>query len=379
MQPTPPSAAGAKPLVYGLTLDELSAEFAGMGEPTYRARQLWQWLYVKRVGDWPACHNLSLNLRERLAARFTLRPLALRAVTGPLGATRKLLLELTDGECVESVLIPGGGQPPAGAEPGAEASRERRTVCVSSQVGCRFHCAFCASGQAGFVRDLETGEIVAQAMAAHEVWGQAPTHVVFMGIGEPFDNYDRVLKAVRILNDGDGLNLGARRITISTCGVVPGIERLATEGIQVELSISLHAPDDDLRSRLMPVNTKYPLDPLLGACRAYAETTGRLVTFEYALIRDVNDTRRHAAALVARLANWPCRVNLIPLSAVAEFEALASTPDRARAFTDTLTAAGINTTLRASKGAALQAACGQLRASHRQTGATEAESPGMEE
>jgi 23S rRNA (adenine2503-C2)-methyltransferase len=151
---------------------------------------------------------------------------------------------------------------------------------------------------------------------------------------------------------------------------VPGIERLATEGLQVELSVSLHAPDDELRSRLMPVNRKHPLDALLAACRAYAEATGRIVTFEYALVRDVNDTRRHAAALAARLAGLPCRVNLIPLSPVAEYDGLASTPDRARAFTDALTAAGINTTLRASKGAALQAACGQLRASHRQAAPT---------
>jgi 23S rRNA (adenine2503-C2)-methyltransferase len=228
-------------------------------------------------------------------------------------------------------------------------------------VGCRFHCAFCASGQTGFARNLAAGEMVAQVLVAARALGDPPTHIVFMGIGEPLDNYDAVLKTVRIINNGDGLKIGARRITISTCGIVPGIRRLAGEGLQVELSVSLHAPVDKLRSRLMPVNRRYPLADLIPACKDYSAATKRIVTFEYVLIRELNDSPERAAELAELLAPLPCRVNLIPLSPVKEFEGDPPSTDAGRIFMDTLARAGINATLRNSRGCSIDAACGQLR------------------
>jgi 23S rRNA (adenine2503-C2)-methyltransferase len=291
--------------------------------------------------------NVPGTLRAALADRFLLPAAEPLEVQGREDETRKLLIGLADGECVEAVMIPAA---------------DRRTLCISSQVGCRFHCAFCASGQGGFQRQLSSGEIVQQVIVASRLWGDRPTHVVYMGVGEPFDNYDAVLKSVRMLNDADGLGIGARRITISTCGVVPGIERLAGESIQVELSVSLHAPNDAVRNRLMPVNRSWPVATLLAACDAYARRTGRIITFEYTLIRGVNDSEAHAREVAERLERLPCRVNLIPLSDVEEFEGEPSPPAAAERFVRVLAARHIHATLRASKGARLRAACGQLRA-----------------
>jgi 23S rRNA (adenine2503-C2)-methyltransferase len=290
--------------------------------------------------------NVPSTLREALATAFSLHPATLLKSEGNPSEARKLLVGLPDGDAVETVLIP---------------APDRRTVCVSSQVGCKYQCAFCASGQAGFKRNLDSGEIIGQTLLAWETFGERPTNIVFMGIGEPMDNYDAVLKSVRILNDSQGMNIGARRLTISTCGVVPGIMRLADEGIQVELSVSLHAPDDALRSKLMPANRAFPLDTLLAACDAYTTKTRRIITFEYTLIRGVNDSPAHAHKLTTLLRSFPCRVNLIPLSPVEEFDALPSEPVTAERFLATLQDAGINTTLRISKGRSVKGGCGQLR------------------
>ena len=333
-------------LIHSLTRAELSEFFAGMNQPQYRASQVWSWLYAKRVTDWATMTNLPAGLRDRLAERLSLASVVSVKAEGEPGKTRKILVGLQDGEQVEEVLIPGG---------------DRKTVCVSSQAGCRFNCAFCASGKAGFRRNLEAGEMVGQIILAANTYNDRPSNVVFMGIGEPFDNYDNVLKAVRIINDKDGLGIGARKITISTCGVIPGIEKLAEEGIQVELSVSLHAPDDELRSKLMPVNSKYPLAQLIEACRKYFEKTGRIITFEYTMIKGMNDSAAHARSLVKLMSGLPARVNLIPLSPVEEFEGQASSPEKAEVFMEILGRAGINTTLRMSKGSSLKAACGQLR------------------
>jgi 23S rRNA (adenine2503-C2)-methyltransferase len=338
-------------LIHSLSRDEIVDVCSDLGFPRFRADQLWRWLYVQRVRSWDAMINLPEAARRKLAAAYSLDVGSCIRVAGKANDTRKLLVELQDGECVESVLIPADAGP-----------RARRTVCISSQVGCRFACVFCASGQSGFRRNLEAGEMVGQVLLAAEVLKTMPTHVVFMGIGEPFDNIEAVLKAARLLNDADGLCMGARRITISTAGVVPGIERLAETGIQFELSVSLHAPTQDLRSRLMPISRTYPLDDLIAAGRAYTEQTGRIITFEYTLIRDVNDGAEQARALAGLLGAFPCRVNLIPLSPVDEYDGAASTPDTATMFIDILSTAGLNATLRASRGCPLQAACGQLRA-----------------
>ncbi len=260
-----------------------------------------------------------------------------------------MLLRLRDGECVEIVLL---------------ADRDRHTLCVSSQVGCRFACAFCASGQAGFRRNLAAGEIVGETLAAARSLGGRPDNIVFMGIGEPMDNYDAVLAAIRILNDPDGLNIGARHITISTNGIIPGIERLAGEGLQVELAVSLHAPNDAVRNRLMPVNRRYPMPELLTACARYTQRTKRIVTFEYTLVRGINDSAEQARELANRLKVFPSRVNLIPLSPVTGFDGQPSAPGVSERFLATLDQAGINATLRNSQGQRIQAACGQLRLRH---------------
>jgi 23S rRNA (adenine2503-C2)-methyltransferase len=228
-------------------------------------------------------------------------------------------------------------------------------------VGCKFACVFCASGRGGWIRNLEAGEIVEELMLAWEDYGARPTNIVFMGMGEPFDNYDAVIKAIRIINDNKGLNIGIRHITISTSGVVPGINRLGSEGLQVELSVSLHAPDNALRSRLMPVNQRYPIEELIEACARHTESTGRIVTFEYTLIRDVNDTPDHAVRLAKLLKGLPCHVNLISLSPVDGYEGLPPLEGTSEIFKVQLAKVGINATYRVSKGGTIDAACGQLR------------------
>jgi len=335
-----------KPLIHGLLLDELTDAIRKMGLPAFRAKQVWHWLYEQRVATWAAMKNLPPDVRQKLDEQFELIAAKLLEITGPEHEARKILTGLRDGECVEEVLLPSG---------------TRRTVCVSSQVGCKFACAFCASGQAGYKRNLLAGEIVGEVLLAATIWNDRPGNIVFMGVGEPLDNYDEVLRAIRILNNPDGFGIGARRITLSTCGIIPGIQRLAAEGLQIELSVSLHAPDDATRSRLMPANQRYPLTTVLTACKAYAEKTKRIITFEYTLVRGLNDSAAQAEALARLLAPLPCRVNLIPLSPVEGFAGEPSAPETAHQFIRMLERAGINATLRDSQGSRIKAACGQLR------------------
>lgn len=332
--------------IAGLSRDELKAAVKDLGLPGFRADQFWRWVQVQLTDDWSRMTNLGAEVRASLAGVFELNPTTIVEKREDESGTTKLLLKLTDDESIETVLIP---------------AEDRRTVCVSAQAGCRFNCAFCASGKGGFRRNLEAGEIVDQVRQAGRHWGERVTHVVFMGIGEPFDNYDAVLKAVRILNDPEGMGIGARRLTISTAGVTPGIEKLAKEGLQVELSVSLHAPDNELRSRLMPINRKYPLPALLEACAAYTKETRRIITFEYTLIRGVNDAKEQAQALARLLKPYPCRVNLIPLSPVPEYPHQGPLPETMDLFLETLNRGGINATCRFSRGKGVDAACGQLR------------------
>jgi len=336
----------SKPCLHGLAREELAAVCGELGFQEFRANQLWHWLYVRRAADWDRMRTLPSALRAQLAERYTLQPARAVEVCGPEGCTRKVLVGLQDGAQVEMVLLPVA---------------DRLPVCLSSQAGCRFGCAFCASGQAGFVRNLLAGEMVGEVLLAAEFFGRRPSHVLFMGVGEPLDNYDEVLRAVRIINHPDGLAVGARRITLSTCGLIPGIRRLAGEGLQVELSVSLHAPDDATRARLMPANRKHPLAELLEACADYTRQTRRIITFEYTLIGSLNDRPEQAQQLIRLLQRFPCRVNLIPLSAVSGFAGAPPAPEAVRAFQQALNGAGINATLRDSRGSDLQAACGQLR------------------
>lgn len=343
----------------------LPAEWKGVckerGLPGYRGDQIATALYRDFASSWEAVTTLPKEMREKLATEFALAPLKTVLVKPSPDGVRKLLLECADGQRIESVMIPSKG---------------RLTQCISTEVGCNFKCAFCASGQYGKVRNLTAGEIVGEVMAAcaimrEDAKGEAPAdpkaelprpgNIVVMGMGEPFDNYDNVLRALKILNDQKGVSIGARHITISTCGVVPGIERLAAEGLQFELSVSLHAPNNALRDRLMPVNKRWPLTELIPACKAYFEKTGRIVTFEYTLIKGMNDQPAHAAELIRLLRGMPCKVNLIPLSPVEGFAGERPEDATMLAFLDRMLKAGINTTLRKSRGREVDAACGQLR------------------
>lgn len=330
----------------GLFPEELEALSQATGQPSYRGRQLWIWLQQRGTMDWEQMTNLPAAWKTELSRRHTPAPARILETARDSSGTTKWLLGLEDGETVETVWIP---------------ARHWATVCLSTQVGCRMGCAFCASGQCGFVRSLSAGEIVVQFWLAAAAMGRRPDHVVYMGMGEPFDNYEATLKSVRILNHPQGPNVGARRITLSTSGIIPGIQRLAEEGLQVELSVSLHAADSDVRRRLMPIENKYPLEALLDSCREYTRKTKRFVTFEYTLIEGVNDSRRDAQALAGRLRAFSCRVNLIPLSPVPEFSGRTPSRGRIRAFQEVLQERGVSVTVRESKGVGVNAACGQLR------------------
>ena len=320
-------------------------------QPAFRAKQIWRGLYQQRLDDWDAFTTLPADWRARLAARHPINPWGAVETRQAADGVTKLLLACRDDERIETVLIP---------------APERLTICVSTQAGCAFGCAFCATGQGGFVRNLEAGEIVGQFMAASRVAPRRISHIVVMGMGEPFANYDATLRAIRVFNDYDGLGIGARRITISTCGVVPGIARLAGENLQVELSVSLHAATDELRSQLLPVNRRWPLAELLQACRDYMERTGRIVTFEYTLVAGVNDGAEQADALIACARSVQGRVNLIPLSPVEGYAGDPPSPDACEAFAARLRDGGVNVTLRRSRGGGIDAACGQLRLRRRQ-------------
>ena len=336
------------------TYEQLEKLFAEWGEPSYRAKQVWEWVYKHLADDFQAMTNLPKALRQRLGGEFILSPLEpVEELVSEDGSTRKVLFRLQDGETIESVLM---------------LYPKRRTVCISTQVGCPIGCAFCATGKSGFKRNLRAGEIIAQVLHfAREMKPQMGkdekpiTNVVVMGMGEPFLNYDATLHAIRTLNDHRGFNLGARRFTISTVGIVPGIRRLAKEGLQVELAVSLHAPNDELRDRLVPINKGYPLKRLMVACREYIEQTNRRITFEYVLIDRVNDSIRHARELAALIGGMLCHVNLIAMNPVPGVPYGPPPRRRVLAFEEELRRLGISVTLRAGRGVDIQAGCGQLR------------------
>lgn len=329
----------------GLSFEDFRAIVGEWKEKPFRARQVFSWIYKKGARDIEKMSDVPLEFRQRLAQRFTLEALALSEVFSSRDGTKKFLFKLNDANLVEAVSIPAPG---------------RVTGCVSSQAGCKFACSFCASGMAGFRRNLETSEIVDEVLYLKFKAGAGLTHVVFMGTGEPLDNYDNVLKAVRIINSPDALGIGARRITISTCGIVPGIQRLAKEGLQIELSVSLHASNDTLRSQLMPVNKRYPLRELMQACREYARTTGRQVTFEYVMIKNCNSDLQNARELATILRGMMCKVNLIPVNPVITG---CEPPGKVEAlmFRQKLLDQKVTATIRVPRGQDIKAACGQLR------------------
>lgn len=333
--------------IKNLSLIELEEFLILHRHQKFHARQIFSWIYQRSIYDFNKMTNLPKNLRELLEKHFFINSLLLEKKQVSLDGTQKLLFKLRDGNFIESVIIPGPG---------------RNTGCISSQVGCKFSCKFCASGALGFRRDLTVGEIINEVLFLRDHCNQKQlTHLVFMGTGEPFDNYDNVLKAIRIINSKESFNIGARRITISTSGVIPGIDRLIKEDLQVELSVSLHAAFDQLRSEIMPVNKAYPLKYLLDICRKYISQTNRQITFEYTLINGMNSDLKNAQELVKLLRGMNCKINLIPVNPIKEMNITAPLKKNITEFKEYLTRAGINVTLRAERGQDINAACGQLR------------------
>jgi 23S rRNA (adenine2503-C2)-methyltransferase len=337
--------------IKSMSYEECRNFFASLGEPAYRADQVLEWLHGRQVTSYDEMTNLPASLRRALAEASPLCAPEVLAVQSSAEGTTKYLIGLADGNAVDTVLMEHD---------------YGLSLCVSSQVGCAMGCAFCASGLGGLVRNLTCGEMVDQILAvsldiATGSQDRRVGSVVMMGSGEPLANYDNVLKFVRLINWKRGYGIGYRRITISTCGIVPGIHRLAEEGLPVTLSVSLHAPDDSTRSSLMKINEVYPIGQLIDACTDYADSTGRRVTYEYCLIGGVNDSKAHAESLASLVRGTLCHVNIIPLNPVEETGFVRPSREAIDAFASTLRFAGIETTIRREMGADIDAACGQLR------------------
>jgi len=350
----PMSTAPDRLLIKSLTLDEVGERLRALGQPAYRAKQVAQWIYGKRAKSFAEMSDLPAGLRQQLAGEMTFSGLEPIRTLGSKDTTLKYLFRLDDGALIESVLIP--------ASPAlyGEAS-DRRTLCVSTQVGCAYGCKFCASGLDGWSRNLEAGEIVDQVLRVEELSGEKINNIVFMGMGEPLANYANLMKAVTIINAPSGIGLGARHITISTSGLAPQIKQLAEQPLQVRLAISLHGATDEVRQQIMPVNRKYPLAVLLEACEFYTQRKKQWLTFEYILIEGINDRPEDARALARVARKVKAKVNCIPYNLVEGLE--WKRPDEARqdAFMAVLEAARIPATIRREKGHDIAAACGQLR------------------
>jgi len=370
----------ARPALTGETLESLTSRLRERGEPTFRARQILDWLYKKRVRAWDEMTNLPKPLRAWLAETFELLPARLVLNRQSEDVTDKLLLELGDQSLIETVII-------RAPQEGVGLEHSRKTICISTQVGCAMACAFCASGLAGLKRDLLAGEIVAQLLhVCHREDARTPRaraelasfdNIVVMGMGEPLANYDATLQALRIVNAEWGLGFGARRITLSTSGLVPKILRLADEELGFRLAISLHGATDEVRERIMPVNKAYPLAALIPAIRTFSARHGRMVTLEFILIEDVNDSLEQAGKLRDIALDLHAHVNLIPYNTVAGLDWRRPSLTRQEKFADVLRAARVSVTLRREKGHDIDAACGQLRLRTEREGlpATPASSP----
>ena len=351
-----PGSAPPKPTLLDYAPDALAELVAAEGVASYRAGQLFGALHRRLISEWEQARELPAKLRAQLSERYRLAPSEPVLEATSMDGTRKRLLRLWDGQEIETVAIPSTS--PRG--------RRRVSVCVSTQAGCAMACTFCATGMMGLARHLTAGEIVDQVYTfARQVGPELrPSHVVFMGMGEPLANYEPTMRAVRLLIDPRGMNVSQRRITVSTSGLVPEIERLAGEGLEITLAISLHAPTDALRTDLMPINRRYPLRQLIAAASRYAERTGRRVSYEYVLLSGVNDGPEQAHELARLLPHRLSHVNLIPYNATGAAFA-PSPPARAREFLGRLQLAGLSATIRASRGRDIAAACGQLRAENR--------------
>jgi len=338
--------------LFGLDRTALRARFAEMGEAQYRADQVMNWIYRRGVDDFEAMTNLGKDLRTRLGQHFVIRPPELITEQTSVDGTRKWVLKAGEGQAIETVFIP---------------EDDRGTLCISSQVGCAMDCSFCSTGAQGFSRNLTTAEIVAQVWFASKTLGgdfqneRIISNIVFMGMGEPLANYDAVLPALRILLDDHGFGLSKRRVTVSTSGLVPYLDRLRQD-VDCALAVSLHAPNDTLRNELVPINRKYPLAELMGACKRYTEGKDRKahIVYEYVMLDGVNDQPEHARQLARLLAGLPAKVNLIPFNPFPDTRYRRSPAERIRAFADILKGKDILTTTRKTRGDDIDAACGQL-------------------
>ena len=341
----------SKDSIYDLSLIELVHFVDSVGEKTFRAGQIFKWIYEKGVQSFSEMQNLPQEFRSKLSEKFSFSLINVVGKQVAKDGTIKLLLEPQDGEKIETVLIP---------------AKKRNTVCVSTQAGCKFGCKFCASGIGGYKRNLSCGEIISQVvqvkslLSSQEDAGEL-TNVVFMGVGEPLDNYDNLLKAIRIINGQKGMNIAARRITVSTCGLIKGMKKLSKESLQVGLAISLHGYNDETRNALMPVNKKHPIEELIKASREYIAETNRKITYEYILIKDLTVSKEAAKKLGKMLKGILCNMNLISFNEVSEFD-FESVPDtEAQNFKAELLKYGVHATFRHPRGADVAAACGQLR------------------
>ncbi|MBR3594426.1 MAG: 23S rRNA (adenine(2503)-C(2))-methyltransferase RlmN [Clostridia bacterium] len=332
--------------IKSMTTEELTALMGEFGQPKFRAKQIFSWLHGG-ADSFDEMTNLPISLREKLKEECYIACVEIeRKLVSALDGTVKYLYRLHDGEYIESVLM---------------SYNHGYTVCISTQVGCRMGCSFCASGLSGKVRDLTASEMLAQIKMAEKDNGIRVSNVVMMGMGEPLDNFENSVRFLRLVSHDDGMNIGLRHISLSTSGVVSGIERLAEENMPITLSISLHAPFDDMRSKMMPVNKKWNVAALIAACKKYQSVTGRRISFEYAMIKDVNDSRECADGLVKLLRGIMCHVNLIPANPVVENNFKRSDDKNVNNFCEYLNSKGVNTTIRRTLGADIDASCGQLR------------------
>lgn len=348
------SPVAAKPNLRSLTPDEFVTSFSELGQPAYRADQVLDWLWKKRVESVPEMSNLPASLRETLQENYDFSIPEVVEAQGAADTTRKLLLKLSDGRYVECVLIP--------ASVGLYGNQsDRLTLCVSSQVGCAFACKFCASGLLGFTRNLDAGEIASQILLAEKIAGSRVNNLVFMGMGEPLANLPNLLKAIELISSEKGLNIGARRLTVSTSGLVPQIRKLAEYPLQIRLAISLHGATDEVRSKIMPVNERWNLAELFDALRYWTSLKKQRLTLEYILIKGINDDLAQARILADRAKSVNAKVNLIPYNKVEGLEWERPSETRCKAFREVLSKHGVPATLRLEKGHDIDAACGQLR------------------
>lgn len=333
--------------ILSMTFNEIADEFSKQGYPKFRAKQVYEWLHKHLASDYDEMSNLPKNLREDLKEKFPIIGCKIeKKQVSKLDNTVKFLFRLYDGDYIESVVMK---------------YKYGYTICVSSQVGCKMGCAFCASTIGGFKRSLNAGEILSQLYTAQKDIGERISHIVLMGMGEPLDNYDNVMRFIELVTDENGINLSMRNISLSTCGIVPKIEELLDKKLQLTLSISLHAPSNEIRSQIMPINKKYPVERLLEMCRRYTFETSRRISFEYSMLSGFNDTDECAKLLGSKLKGMLCHVNLIPVNEVAESPYKPSSPERIERFIEILSKYGVNATVRRKLGSDIDASCGQLR------------------